>query len=62
MLTIEPVDARLETYRRINTFHGGIEYKNKESLIIPITNPIIYPQAAPPSYFALIIVSQFGLG
>ena len=44
MLTIEPVDARLETYRRINTFHGGIEYKNKENLIIPITNTIIYPQ------------------
>lgn len=31
--------------RRINTCHGGIEYKNKECLIIPIANTVIYPQA-----------------
>lgn len=31
--------------RRINTCYGGIQYKIEESLIIPITNTIIYPQA-----------------
>jgi hypothetical protein len=42
---LKQVDTILKTYRRINTCYGGIQYKIEESLIIPITNTIIYPQA-----------------